>query len=268
MGSKDKVKIFDFEKQCIEALRYFDEQGYVVLGLNLPDVFINKLVLEMNNEAQNPGKLNPKIFHYNGNPRVIEFWRRSRLCAELSKNDTVMEFARLAYRRDPLPFSTINFIGSTEQPLHSDAIHFGSYPAGMLLGAWVALEDINVDAGPLVVIPGSHKWPEIHLEDMNLCIPKSPEELKSNYTVYENTVRNLVEKSAISPVTALLPKGTCLLWDSNMLHGATKVKNPALSRFSQVTHYHFSGCDYYNPLYSLRTKGKIAKRNISQSILV
>jgi len=34
-----------------------------------------------------------------------------------------------------------------------------TYPEGYLVGAWVAVEDIHPDSGPLVYYPGSHRLP-------------------------------------------------------------------------------------------------------------
>ena len=65
---------------------------------------------------------------------------------------------KFLYEKTPLPFSTINFLTSTQQPLHSDYAHFGTIPELLLAGSWIALEDISPDSGPLQIVPTSHKW--------------------------------------------------------------------------------------------------------------
>ena len=60
------------------------------------------------------------------------------------------------YESKPIAVSTINF-KRTEQPLHSDYMHFASKPDLYLAGCWIALEDINEKNGPLIVVPQSHK---------------------------------------------------------------------------------------------------------------
>lgn len=47
-------------------------------------------------------------------------------------------------------------------------IHFNSIPSSYMCGAWVALEDINMDNGPVVYYPGSHKLPEITPKDVGV----------------------------------------------------------------------------------------------------
>ena len=66
------------------------------------------------------------------------------------------------YGREPLPFQTLNFRRGTQQAPHSDALHFSTIPAGFMCGVWVALEDMDMDNGPLVYYPGSHLLPEVH----------------------------------------------------------------------------------------------------------
>jgi ectoine hydroxylase-related dioxygenase (phytanoyl-CoA dioxygenase family) len=176
-----------------------------------------------------------------------------------------MSLAEKIYRRRPIPFSTINFIRSTEQPLHSDAIHFGSMPSGLLCGAWIALEDISKKAGPLIAVPGSHKFPEVTLDLLGLEIPRSPAQLKKNYSYYEEHVKELVVSSELGNVVFDIPAGCCVFWDSNLLHGAIKQEDLNLTRYSQVTHYHFEGAQYYNPLYTSLSKNQIAYRDVFAS---
>ena len=54
-----------------------------------------------------------------------------------------------------LAFFYNKFYWGSEQPFHSDYIHFGSMPHKYLVGAWVALEDTHKNNGPLTVVPGS-----------------------------------------------------------------------------------------------------------------
>ena len=82
-------------------------------------------------------------------------------------------YVNFVYGRKPVPISTINFLKGTEQPLHSDYIHFGSTPELYLAGAWYALEDVDENNGPLTICPKSNKLSTIDFTDLNLKIPKS-----------------------------------------------------------------------------------------------
>ncbi len=56
-----------------------------------------------------------------------------------------------------------------------------------MCGVWVALEDIDMDCGPLVYYPGSHKLPEVTLTDIGVTADAS------NYPKYEDYIENLIE---------------------------------------------------------------------------
>ncbi|CAH1398331.1 unnamed protein product [Nezara viridula] len=46
---------------------------------------------------------------------------------------------------------------TSRHPLHQDLHYFPFRPADRIVGAWTALEDVNIENGCLIVIPGSHK---------------------------------------------------------------------------------------------------------------
>ena len=88
------------------------------------------------------------------------------------------------YKSDKMfDYFSSNFIYSTEQPLHSDYIHFGSVPELFLTGVWIALEDIHPDSGPLTITPKSHNLEIVDLDTLGLDVPKSNKQLKENYTI-------------------------------------------------------------------------------------
>ena len=91
-----------------------------------------------------------------------------------------------------MAISTINFYAGTEQPLHSDYIHFGSVPELYLAGAWFALEKVDNNNGYLIIVPGSHKLKIINFSDFNLNIPKTSKELENHYSIYENYLEDLI----------------------------------------------------------------------------
>ena len=115
----------------------------------------------MNNEIQTllksrNIKTNSSFFSYNNSPRIVDAGKDCSMVVDLALNEKVLSLLKLFYRKKPIPFSTINFLKGTEQPLHSDTIHFGSIPKGYLSACWVALEDTDEDNGALMVVEGSH----------------------------------------------------------------------------------------------------------------
>lgn len=240
------------------------EKGYCIIDLNISERFINKTNADIEKFIKEGNfKTNPKIYQYNKFPRIVEAWKFSKNVAKLANNFILKKNLRYLFNSKPLPFSTINFIGGTEQPFHSDYIHFGSIPHKYLVGTWVALEDTNKNNGPLTVIPGSHKLPLIDYQDIKRKKASNIKELEKNYRVYEKYIKNLIKYKKLEIKELHIKKGQAIIWAANLLHGGVKMKNYKLTRKSQVIHFHFSDNEInYNPGFSNPKKGIYAERTL------
>lgn len=240
------------------------ENGYAIFNSGVKNQLIDNINEDIS-EAISKGEIkkNPKIYHYNKFPRIVEAWRFSRNVSRLALNLKLKKILRFLYDSKPLPFSTINFIGGTEQPIHSDYIHFGSLPHKYLAGAWIALEDINNNNGPLSIIPKSHKLPLVDYQDLKISKPTDMLKLEKNYRVYEKFIKNLIEVKKLKSKKLNIKKGEIIIWAANLLHGGTKMINKKLTRKSQVVHFHFDkGELFYNPGFSEPKKGIYVERKL------
>lgn len=263
------LKDLKINKKTTKDINFFIDNGYVVLKKVITKNQINKILKDFNKIINTDKfKKNPEYFHYNKSPRVVEGWKVSRNIKEVCFNKKIINFLKILYHRDPLPISTINFIRGTEQPLHSDYIHFGSIPELFLAGAWFALEDVDENNGPLNIVPKSHKLNTVDFTDLNMNIPKTTKELKKNYTIYEEYLKKLVKIKKLKEKKILIEKGDAIIWAANLLHGGTKIKMKNTTRYSQVVHYHFKGLDkIYNPCFSSRMHGIHAIREIKKIVI-
>ncbi len=100
--------------------------------------------------------------------RIQDAWVFDEHVSKVAVADTVLEKLRLLYRREPIPFQTLNFPVGTQQKTHSDMVHFNSIPHRFMCGVWVAMEDITPDNGPLHYYPGSHKLPFYDMIDLGV----------------------------------------------------------------------------------------------------
>ena len=141
------------------------------------------------------------------------------------------------------PFQTLNFKNGTQQPVHSDSIHFNSEPFGMMCGVWLALEDIADDQGPLVYYPKSHKYPEMNYQELGL------EPQGGDFKAYSEAIRQFTDQEKLIPAYATLKQGQALIWAANLLHGGSHRKSDK-TRLSQVTHYYVDNCKYWRPSLS------------------
>ena len=245
-------------------IRQFDDDGYIVIKLDNAKALIDEVNSDVERLIQSGEyKTNSKIYSYNSSPRIVESWKYSEAAKKLAFNQQITEFLSEYFRAVPMPFSTINFLRSTEQPLHSDYIHFGTIPHFRLAAAWIALEDIDPSSGPLQIVPGSHKKPAMCFSDLGLKSAVSLGDVKRNYTMYEEFVREDVEKSGLLVESPQLYCGDVIIWSANLLHGSPNCLDNRLSRRSQVTHYHFSETEvFYNPSFSNIRNQHYVKRNV------
>ncbi|HTE06806.1 MAG TPA: phytanoyl-CoA dioxygenase family protein [Planctomycetota bacterium] len=180
----------------------------------------------------------------------------------LAADPRLLGLLKYLYGREPIPFQTLNFLPGTQQPTHSDAIHFSCAPSGFMCGVWVALEDVTEHNGPLHYYPGSHLLPEMRLEQLGLWAGDNQEELGPNYAFFEDYVRSVIRARALERKRLVIKKGTALIWASNLLHGGCPITRPGTTRKSQVTHYYFEDCLYYTPIYSNALLGEYRLKEV------
>lgn len=200
-------------------------------------------------------------FASNEGLRIQDAWKHNLDVKAIATNENLLDLLSDVFGRQAQPFQTLNFPVGTQQHYHSDASHFSSVPEKFMCGVWVALEDIEADAGPLLYFPGTHKWPVFNNEHLGVtALNFSNGKAHSRDNAYDVLWRSLVKANKIEEKTFLARKGQALIWVSNILHGGSRQTNPDRTRWSQVTHYYFEGCAYYTPFFSDPFHGNILFR--------
>jgi hypothetical protein len=256
--------------QCLtesqKELAYkFNLDGYVILDINLSDKQIDDLKKEIDRLNNSDASTSQEEgYHYSKGKRIFEGWKESKILQELSLNPIIIDTLRFLYKKEPYPFQTITFNYGSNQPLHSDLIHFDSLPHRWLTAAWVALEDMTDQNGSLVYVPGSHKLPIFDFYDLKIKVPEYGKQFDS-YFEYEEFIRQLIDVQKLEVKPLICKKGQALLWSSNLIHGGDIIRDPKSTRYSQVTHYYYDDCDiYYSPMFSKAWKGEFSIKNIAE----
>ncbi len=252
-------------KYIKEKAKKFNKDGYIIIDLRLNKKFLKNVVLDIIKIARSKdAKKNPDIYHYNKSPRIIEAFKKSKNILNLCKNKKILYLLNEFYEKKPIAINSINFIRGTDQPLHSDYIHFGSNPHKYLAAAWIALEKTDERNGAITVVPGSHKLEIIDYSLFKLSTPTSMDELAKFYSIYEEYIREVIKFNNLKTKTIKLRPGQAIIWAANLLHGGKKIIDKKRTRFSQVVHYHFEKCNFiYNPGFSNPAEGKYALRNLN-----
>jgi len=229
-------------------INHFFTAGYLIIDLELNDPFLNNIIIDT--VKAYPEKTG---LCYSHGTRIQDAWKFSEHIRNLALLPDILDTLESLYLRTPLPFQTLNFPVGTQQPIHSDTIHFNSFPRNFMCGVLVALEDIDADNGPVEYCIGSHFFPEYNMEDIGKGISHE------NYKYYESFIDDVVNTNHLNPVPAIMKKGQAFIWHGNLLHGGSSHLDKSRTRHSQTTHYFFEGCRYYTPMMS--TPEKISWRD-------
>lgn len=181
--------------------------------------------------------------------RMQDLWRRYSCVRELAAHPKILHLLTRIYGRRAFPFQTLNFTRGTQQPTHADTVFFNSEPAGFMCGVWVALEDINLENGPLRYYVGSHKRPT----DMDAMIEAS--RTGEMVAFFATAAEGYAERLGV------LKQGQTIIWSAQLLHGGSVVSDPSRTRLSQVTHCYFDDCLYITPIRENRKTGAHFLRN-------
>jgi len=186
--------------------------------------------------------------------RVQDGWAQSQAVRAIATSPRVLELLRVLYGRRAWPFQTLNFTCGTQQPYHSDSVHFSCVPERFMCGVWVAFEDIDEDNGPLVYYPGSHKWPIYGNEHVGTW---ADEPGSRNQETHRKFWDRGVKHFGLQRKVFAAKRGQALIWMANLLHGGDQQRDPKRTRWSQVTHYYFDDCAYFTPVASDPIYGRI-----------
>lgn len=152
----------------------------------------------------------------------------------------LLEFLEWALGDSPLLFASLNFDRGTQQESHVDLIYFCTEPLYSMVGVWVALEDIDVDAGPLFYHMGSHHWPFEYPGDAGTSDALvEGDELGSRATSWLKRLADRIADNGASSKPMVIKKGDAVVWHAKLAHGGMPRVRPELSRRSVV--YHFIG---------------------------
>lgn len=139
----------------------------------------------------------------------------------------------------PALIQSLTFWKSSEQSIHQDFSYVHHHRRlGELAAAWIPLEDIQADAGPLVYYKGSHHPDSLGFYDWGdgsiLASRDASSSLSAGYTQH---LEAIVAEHHLQPSIFLPKRGDLLIWHGALIHGGTPMRNPALTRRSFVCHY-------------------------------
>ena len=176
--------------------------------------------------------------------RLTNAWVALPAVRDLAALPAVLDLLAVVLGGPAVPFQTLDFRVGTEQRAHADTIHFDTVPSGAMCGAWVALEDVGEDQGPLLVYPGSHALPVL----TPAAIGRSAASFDA--AAYEDHLAALLDEGGFRAVAVPAAAGDVVVWAANLAHGGAPVRRAGSTRWSQVTHYVRRGSVVVTPMRS------------------
>lgn len=220
-----------FPANIQEQLKYWSSKGFLELKNHFSHEQtdeVNKAVDELIHQKHLP------LTHDN---KVMFGYKHSAVIKQMMQDERLKKILSFLLDKEVIPFQTLNFVKGSGQRAHSDSIHMTTYPLGYLVAAWIALEDIHPDSGPLFYFPGSHKLPYLLNDDFENYSTKLKLGNKQ-YSDYEAMTEEILSKTDFRKEVFLPKKGDVLVWHANLIHGGMPVANPMLTRKSMVVHFY------------------------------
>ena len=132
---------------------------------------------------------------------------------------------------DPVVCNTLSLEYGSQQADHLDTLFMTPRTPGGLVATWMALEDVDADAGPLRYYPESNHIEPYRFDDGGFHVVEPEMPRWADYMAGE------VERHGLGEERFLARRGDLFIWDAWLLHGGSEICRPGLTRGSLVTHF-------------------------------
>ena len=238
-----------------EKMEFFHANGYVVLEQILPEeqlegiwnqietIFknhkqydIEALAHRFNGQKETPIKDIPFEKLHSIGTRINDFHDNSVLVKEVCAHGNLKPFLEAVLEKNIAVFQSLIFKYSSQQAVHQDFPWVTTNIPSHLAAAWIPLEDVHVDSGPLCYYPGSHRMPKFNFGNSGYLFKSgvSLMDPEKDFTPYlEKTAQKLGFKKEV----LLIKKGDVLIWHGALAHGGSPINDHTKTRKSLVVHY-------------------------------
>ena len=234
-----------------ENLRKFAVDGYFIMKLNVTAEDAAEIDRDVDRLwREKPSNLS---FAYDSPPlrftaadeqaqrrpryRIHELHCASAVAMRLTLDPQLHRYASLILGEPAIATQSLYFEFGSQQMLHRDSTVVPTPEFGRLVAAWVALEDITEESGPLAYVPGSQKFPfrSLHGDQEYVYDPSrhTAAEVEGAVRFYDEELK----RSGLPTHHFLAKRGEVLVWHSALMHGGAPPSSPERTRKSYVIHY-------------------------------
>ncbi len=168
--------------------------------------------------------------------RIHELQWASETAMRLYLEPRVHRYASLILGERAIATQSLYFEFGSQQALHRDSVVVPTPEFGRLVAAWIALEDIAPESGPLMYVPGSHRLPFYEFRPGQYLYDATSHtgaDVEAALAFY----RAELERSGLPTKHFCARRGEVLIWHSALSHGGAPPTTPERTRKSFVVHF-------------------------------
>ncbi|GAB3784884.1 hypothetical protein GCM10028818_45530 [Spirosoma horti] len=244
----------DLPYDLSEKLTFWRDNGYVILGQAIPTEWLDQLWREVEELIEHHEKYQTQVRidlpEYQANPvqpvnsvpksvlngpflKFNDFHDNSVIGKKIMLHKNIVTFLEAVFDDKVIGMQSLLFKYGSQQPTHQDFAYVVSEIPSHLAAAWIALEDVHIDSGPLSYYPGSHKIDKFNFGNGIFFNGKST----LNPNDFARYLDAACASAGLEKKTLLIKKGEVLIWHAALAHGGEEIRNPAQTRKSYVCHY-------------------------------
>lgn len=237
-----------------EKLRFWSENGYVILEKALSDELIDAYLADVqelidqhksydiNIRIDRPEYSKHPVMKIRDVPReiiegqyikIMDFHNASVAGKKLMLHKAIVSFLEAVFSQKVVAMQSLTFLYGSQQETHQDFPYVVPQIPSHLAAAWIALEDVKAGSGELHYYVKSHKVPKFDWGNgifFNEGSTKNP-------TDFGKYLNHECERLGLEKKTLLIKKGDVLIWHAALAHGGEPILDPKLTRKSFVCHY-------------------------------
>lgn len=175
-------------------------------------------------------------------PRIVNLHSQSEIFRQLFTRNRSLSVIDHCFGKKATVYTSLTFQVGTQQPIHRDIPVFRTSPDARYFGMWVALEDVDDNNGPLMVIRKGHRTALVdpYALAQSLC-PNlknmSNEDLqKEMWEPYQEKIHAKCLEQGLSIDKIQVRKGDTVIWHALLPHGGSKILDAKRTRYSCVFH--------------------------------
>lgn len=251
---KDYQPPFEVSYDLAEKLKFWQKNGYVVLEQAIQAELLNVFWSDVEELLENPTKYKiwtridqpqfdpvrerqigefPKEALKGKYVKLNDFHNLSVAGKKLMTHPAIVTFLDAIFQQKTVVMQSLTFLYGSQQPTHQDFPWVTAKMPSHLAAAWIPLEDIKIDSGPLYYYVGSHKMPKFNFGNGIVYNQRSTRTPLEFADYLDKTCAELNYPKD----TLLIKRGDVLIWHAALAHGGDIIGNPEQTRKSYVCHY-------------------------------